>query len=51
MSVPRPGDGSPSVRARDVGRFADLRMPHAAILLFIVHTAQSDCRVGVRKRL
>jgi DNA-binding CsgD family transcriptional regulator len=45
MSVPRPGDGSlltivvSSVRGRDVGRFADLRMPDAAALLFIVDPA------------
>lgn len=42
MSVPRPNDGQlltilvSSVRSRDVGRFADLGMPDAAVLLFIV---------------
>jgi DNA-binding CsgD family transcriptional regulator/PAS domain-containing protein len=42
MSLPRPGDGglltilvSP-VRGRDIGRFADARLPDAAVLLFIV---------------
>ena len=45
MSVPCPGDGSlltilvSSVRGRDVGRFADLSMPDAAVLLFIVDPA------------
>jgi DNA-binding CsgD family transcriptional regulator len=42
MSVPHPSDGSlltilvSSVQGRDVGRFADLAMPDAAVLLFIV---------------
>jgi DNA-binding CsgD family transcriptional regulator len=42
MSVPRPSDGHlvtivvSSVRGRDVGRFADLDMPDAAVLLFVV---------------
>jgi DNA-binding CsgD family transcriptional regulator/PAS domain-containing protein len=45
MSLPRPGDGSlltilvSSVRGRDVGRFADLSLPDAAVLLFIVDPA------------
>src|SRR5262245_9999846 len=45
MSVPRPGDGSlltilvSSVRGRDIGRFVDLSMPDAAVLLFIVDPA------------
>jgi DNA-binding CsgD family transcriptional regulator len=45
MSVPRPGDGSlltilvSSVRGRDIGRFADLGMADAAVLLFIVDPA------------
>jgi DNA-binding CsgD family transcriptional regulator len=50
MSVPRPGDGQlltilvSSVRGRDVSRFADLSMPDAAVLLFIVDPAN---RVGI----
>jgi DNA-binding CsgD family transcriptional regulator/PAS domain-containing protein len=50
MSVPRPGDGSlltilvSSVRGRDVGRFADLGMPDAGVLLFIVDPAH---RAGI----
>jgi DNA-binding CsgD family transcriptional regulator len=50
MSLPRPGDGSlltilvSSVRGRDVGRFADLSLPDAAVLLFIVDPAN---RAGV----
>jgi DNA-binding CsgD family transcriptional regulator len=50
MSVPRPDDGQPltvlvsSVRGRDVGRFADLRMPDAAALLFIIDPAN---RAGI----
>jgi DNA-binding CsgD family transcriptional regulator len=42
MSVPRPNDGQllailvSSVRSRDIGRFADLSMPDAAVLLFII---------------
>jgi DNA-binding CsgD family transcriptional regulator len=45
MSLPRPDDGGlltllvSSVRGRDVGRFADLSMPDAAVLLFIVDPA------------
>jgi DNA-binding CsgD family transcriptional regulator len=45
MSLPRPGDGGllailvSSVRGRDVGCFADLSMPDAAVLLFIVDPA------------
>jgi DNA-binding CsgD family transcriptional regulator len=50
MSVPRPSDSSPltilvsSVRGRDVGRFTDLSMRDAAVLLFIVDPAN---RAGV----
>jgi DNA-binding CsgD family transcriptional regulator len=50
MSVPRPDDGQPltvlasSVRGRDIGRFADLRMPDAAVLLFIIDPAN---RAGI----
>jgi DNA-binding CsgD family transcriptional regulator len=50
MSLPRPSDGSllailvSSVRGRDVGRFADLSMPDAAVLLFIVDPAN---RAGI----
>lgn len=50
MSVPRPDDGAlltilvSSVRGRDVGRFADLSLPDAAVLLFIVDPAN---RAGV----
>ena len=50
MSVPRPSDGQlltilvSSVRGRDIGRFADLCMPDAAVLLFIVDPAN---RAGV----
>jgi DNA-binding CsgD family transcriptional regulator len=50
MSVPRPNDGGlltilvSSVRGRDVGRFADLSMPDAAVLLFITDPAN---RAGV----
>jgi len=50
MSVPRPDDGRLltilviSVRGRDVGRFADLRMPDAAVMLFIVDPVE---RLGV----
>ena len=50
MSVPRPSDGSlltilvSSVRGRDVGRFTDLSMPDAAVLLFIVDPAN---RAGI----
>jgi DNA-binding CsgD family transcriptional regulator len=50
MSVPRPSDGrlltilvSP-VRGRDVGRFSDLGMRDAAVLLFIVDPAN---RAGI----
>jgi DNA-binding CsgD family transcriptional regulator len=45
MSIPRRGDASrltilvSSVRGRDIGRFADLRMPDAAVLLFIIDPA------------
>jgi DNA-binding CsgD family transcriptional regulator len=45
MSVPRASDGAlltilvSSVRGRDIGRFADLGMPDAAALLFIVDPA------------
>lgn len=45
MSVPRPSDGQlltilvSSVRGRDVGRFAELSMPDAAVLLFIIDPA------------
>jgi DNA-binding CsgD family transcriptional regulator len=50
MSAPRPDDGGlltilvSSVRGRDVGRFADIGMPNAAVLLFIVDPAN---RAGV----
>ena len=50
MSVPRPSDGQlltilvSSVRGRDIGRFADLCMPDAAVQLFIVDPAN---RAGV----
>jgi DNA-binding CsgD family transcriptional regulator len=50
MSVPRASDGAlltilvSSVRGRDIGRFADLGMPDAAVLLFIVDPAN---RTGV----
>jgi DNA-binding CsgD family transcriptional regulator len=50
MSVPQPGDDGlltilvSSVRGRDIGRFADLGMPDAAVLLFIVDPAN---RAGI----
>jgi DNA-binding CsgD family transcriptional regulator len=50
MSVPRPSDGHlltvlvSSVRGRDIDRFADFRMPDAAVLLFIVDPAN---RAGI----
>jgi DNA-binding CsgD family transcriptional regulator/PAS domain-containing protein len=50
MSVPRSSDGQlltilvSSVRGRDVGRFADLSMPDAAVLLFIIDPAN---RAGI----
>ena len=50
MSLPRASDDSQltilvsSMRGRDVGRFADLSMPDAAVLLFIVDPAN---RAGV----
>jgi DNA-binding CsgD family transcriptional regulator len=50
MSVPRASDGQlltilvSSVRGQDIGRFADLSMPDAAVLLFIVDPAN---RAGV----
>jgi DNA-binding CsgD family transcriptional regulator len=50
MSLPRPSDGGllailvSSVRGRDVGRFADLSLPDAAVLLFIVDPAN---RAGI----
>jgi DNA-binding CsgD family transcriptional regulator len=50
MSVPRPDDGQPltvlvsSVRGRDVGRFADLKMADAAVLLFVIDPAN---RAGI----
>jgi DNA-binding CsgD family transcriptional regulator len=50
MSVPRPSDGQlltilvSSVRGRDVARFADLSMPDAAVLLFIIDPAN---RAGI----
>jgi DNA-binding CsgD family transcriptional regulator len=50
MSLPRPGDGElltilvSSVRGRDVGRFGDLGMRDAAVLVFIVDPAN---RAGV----
>jgi DNA-binding CsgD family transcriptional regulator/PAS domain-containing protein len=45
MSLPRPGDGRlltvlvSSVRGRDVGRFADMRLADAAVLMFIIDPA------------
>jgi DNA-binding CsgD family transcriptional regulator len=54
MSVPRLHDGQLltilvlSVRGQDVGRLADLRMPDAAVLLFIVDPAN---RAGVSPTL
>jgi DNA-binding CsgD family transcriptional regulator/PAS domain-containing protein len=45
MSLPRPGDGGlltilvSSVRGCDVGRFGDLSLPDAAVLMFIVDPA------------
>jgi DNA-binding CsgD family transcriptional regulator len=48
MSVPRPTDGSlltilmSSIRGRDVGRFADIHMPNAAVLLIIVDPTNRD---------
>jgi DNA-binding CsgD family transcriptional regulator len=50
MSVPRPNDGQlvtilvSSVRGQDIGRFADLSMPDAAVLLFIIDPAN---RAGI----
>jgi DNA-binding CsgD family transcriptional regulator len=50
MSVPRSSDGQlltilvSSVRGRDVGRFADLSMSDAAVLLFIIDPAN---RAGI----
>jgi DNA-binding CsgD family transcriptional regulator len=50
LSVPRPSDGHlvtllvSSVRGRDIDRFADLRMPDPAVLLFIVDPAN---RAGI----
>lgn len=50
MSVPRPADGRlvtllmSSLRGRDIGRFADLQMPDAAVLLVIIDPAN---RAGV----
>ncbi len=50
ISVPRPNDERPltmlvsSVRGKDIGRFTDLRMPDAAVMLFIVDPAN---RIGV----
>jgi DNA-binding CsgD family transcriptional regulator len=50
MSVPRASDGTlltilvSSVRGRDIGRFADVSMPDAAVLLFIVDPAN---RAGI----
>jgi DNA-binding CsgD family transcriptional regulator len=50
MSVPRPNDGGlltilmSSVRGRDIGRFADINMPDAAVLLIIVDPAN---RAGI----
>lgn len=45
ISVPRPSDGAPlaiivsSVRGKDIGRFTDLHLPDAAVMLFIVDPA------------
>ena len=50
ISVPRPSDGQlltilvSSVRSRDVGRFADLSLPDAAVLLFVIDPAN---RAGI----
>ncbi len=50
ISVPRSSDETPltilvsSVRGKDIGRFADLRMPDAAVMLFIVDPAN---RAGI----
>ena len=50
MSLPHPSDGRlltilvSSVRSRDIGRFADLSLPDAAVLLFIIDHAN---RAGV----
>lgn len=50
VSLPRTGDGKPvtalvvSVRGRDVGRFADLHMTDAAVMLFV---ADPENRTGV----
>ncbi|MDQ8730559.1 helix-turn-helix transcriptional regulator [Bradyrhizobium sp. LHD-71] len=50
IAVPRPRDGQPlmilvsSVRGKDVARFTDLKMPNAAVLVFIVDPAN---RAGV----
>jgi DNA-binding CsgD family transcriptional regulator len=48
MSVPRPADSGlltilmSSIRGRDVGRFADVHMPNAAVLLIIIDPANRD---------
>jgi DNA-binding CsgD family transcriptional regulator/PAS domain-containing protein len=53
MSVPRPNDSQlltilvSSVRGRDIGRLADLSMPDAAVLLFIIDPAN---RAGIPLR-
>ena len=50
MSVPSPSDGHlltilvSSVRGRDIGRFADVNMPDAAVLLYIIEPAN---RAGI----
>jgi DNA-binding CsgD family transcriptional regulator len=50
MSLPHPSDGRlitilvSSVRGRDAGRFADLSLPDAAVLLFIIDPAN---RAGI----
>jgi DNA-binding CsgD family transcriptional regulator len=47
MSIPRVGDGQlltvliSSVRGRDIERFADMNMPDAAVLVFVVDPANS----------
>jgi DNA-binding CsgD family transcriptional regulator len=48
MSVPRLTDGGlvtilmSSIRGRDIGRFADIHMPNAAVLLIIIDPANRD---------
>jgi DNA-binding CsgD family transcriptional regulator len=48
MSIPRTGDGqlltvlASSVRGRDIERFADMNMPDAAVLVFVVDPVNSS---------